>query len=110
MLSPSTRTASASALKAARLSAPTALPISVAHASAGFCQAGSLTKAAVGALWPLSATRVRPGRMRSTVSLPAGHERVAADDQVGGRHADAGGADRILVLGYQHVAPGGAAL
>ena len=41
------------------------------QASAGFCQLAFFTKAAVGVLCELSATCVRPSRMRSTVSLPA---------------------------------------
>ena len=52
MLSPRTREAKASALKAARCCAPTTLPISATQASDGFSQPASLTKAAVGVLWP----------------------------------------------------------
>ena len=38
-----------------------------------------------------------------------GHDRVAANDQVGPGHADTGGADVVLIRAYQNMAPGGAA-
>jgi hypothetical protein len=37
------------------------------------------------------------------------NDRVAADDQIGGRHADTGGPDVALVGPDQDMAPGGAA-
>ena len=37
------------------------------------------------------------------------HDRVAANDEVGRRHADARGADRVLVISNQHMAPSCAA-
>jgi hypothetical protein len=71
MLSPISLVAAASALKADTPAGPTALTISAAQASAGLAQLASFTNAAVGVLCELSATCVRPSRMRSTVSLPA---------------------------------------
>ena len=64
------RVARVSASKAPRPS-PTARAICAAQASAGFCQSVLRTKAAVGELCELSATWVRPSRMRIRVSLPA---------------------------------------
>ena len=37
------------------------------------------------------------------------HDRVTPNDEVGRRHADARGADRLLVVGNQHMAPSCAA-
>ena len=37
------------------------------------------------------------------------HDRVATNDEVGRRHADARGADRLLVVGNQHMTPSCAA-
>ncbi len=71
MLSPIRRTDAASASKALTPCGPTACTICAAQACAGLAQLAFLTKAAVGVLCELSATWVRPSRMRSTVSLPA---------------------------------------
>src|SRR5438128_1625775 len=70
MLSPISLVAAPSTLKLATSSGPTACAISATHASEGLAQLPFFTNAAVGVPWPLSATRVRPSRMRNTVSLP----------------------------------------
>ena len=71
MLSPISLVEAASASKLPMPPTPTARAISAAQASAGFCQSAFFTNAAVGVLCELSATWVRPSRMRSIVSLPA---------------------------------------
>jgi hypothetical protein len=78
--------------------------------SAGFCQLALRTNAAVGVLCELSATWVRPSRMRSMVSLPALTIGSQPMIRSAAGHADAGGADVLLVFADQHMAPGGAAL
>ena len=42
--------------------------------------------------------------------LAGSDDGVAADDEVGRRHAHAGGADGLLAVANQHMAPGGTAL
>ena len=54
-----------------RGSLPTACKMSSKQLSLGLAQAPFFTNAAVGVAKPLMATRVRPGRMRTMVSLPA---------------------------------------
>ena len=73
MLSPSNWVATRLASNAPKLfaSPPSASRMSATQLSLGLAHAPFFTKAAVGVPWPLMATRVRPGRIRNMVSLPA---------------------------------------
>ncbi len=72
MLSPKSWVAMASASTVPKAEGSSkALAMAARHASPGLFQLAFLTKAAVGALWLLSATWLRPARKRILVSLPA---------------------------------------
>ncbi len=50
-----------------------------------------------------------PGTQAHTGFFACGHDRIATDDQISAGHTNAGGANRLLRLANEHMAPGATA-